>query len=700
MSAVRILVLLVLTGAAALAQAATRHAVLVGVSEYDRLPPYLHLRGPKNDVALMREVLAARGFEPARIALLADGLAGAQRPTRDNILAALDALEPARGDVVFLYFAGHGSQQPAADTAGAAHEPDGLDEIFLPADIGRWDRQIGAVENAIRDDEIGARIVSLRNRGAFVWAVFDSCHSGTMTRALPLPDERERNVDAQDALGVPASGRPAPPARDDDWFDGRAGADLAADAGGFAGFYASQSGETTPEMRLPADRADAPHHGLFTYHLARALASAATVSYRHAGQRILQDYAAWQRLRPTPLYEGTDLDAPLFAARAAGGPPHWPVRVRDEGLQIDAGRLHDVVDDAVVALVASPADGDAAVLGYARVTDSALARAQLRPVRHAGVAKPRLDRLPATVFARLVETPVSVAVRVAAPPRAPGAEYAAYEQIARRAAARSSEIAWVAASAPADVRLALRDGHLWLLPPSGEWRLRDDAGIGVALDGDPDAAAAELAAVLARMGRVIRLTRLNQFATGTAVDFELTLGVREAGGALRALPADAVPALDHGQRLALQLANRGARPVDVTVLHVDSRYGLSVVYPLDVGNRIEPQGTDWVEAQIDATETTGLEQLLVIAVAAEPNAAPADFGFLAQPRLDDATERRAGNGFAELVRNVAAGEGRRGWSFGRARARDLERSLVLLRAWTVRAGRAPKLPNEEARDET
>ena len=56
---------------------------------------------------------------------------------------------------------------------------------FLQRHAGRWNGSAGGVENAIVDDEFGAAIDALRAKGAFVWVVFDACHSGTMDRGAP-----------------------------------------------------------------------------------------------------------------------------------------------------------------------------------------------------------------------------------------------------------------------------------------------------------------------------------------------------------------------------------------------------------------------------------------------------------------------------------------------------------------------------------
>jgi len=71
------------------------------------------------------------------------------------------------------------------------------------------------------------------------------------------------------------------------------------------------------------------------------------------------------------------------------------------------------------------------------------------------------------------------------------------------------------------------------------------------------------------------------------------------------------------------------------VLFVDSHFGISSVFPsLGETNRIQAHTTqtDVIDADINA-KTTGLEQLISIAVVAPRQSLPADFNFLAQPGL-------------------------------------------------------------------
>ena len=83
--------------------------------------------------------------------------------------------------------------------------PTALTKYSWRRDIGRWDGEAGQVPNAITDNELGAAIGRIRAKGAFVWAVFDNCHSGTITRgnAGKLPGERSRQIKPE-GLGIPA----------------------------------------------------------------------------------------------------------------------------------------------------------------------------------------------------------------------------------------------------------------------------------------------------------------------------------------------------------------------------------------------------------------------------------------------------------------------------------------------------------------
>src|SRR5271157_695851 len=130
-----------------------RHALLVAVTYYENLPESRHLRGPANDVLLIRKLLLDKlGFSPDQVVVLSEQ-EGKDRgkdylPTKKNIERQFKRLaEVAKaGDQVMICMGGHGSQQPEQPNSPDP-EPDGLDETFLPRDVGKWDSANGTVKN-------------------------------------------------------------------------------------------------------------------------------------------------------------------------------------------------------------------------------------------------------------------------------------------------------------------------------------------------------------------------------------------------------------------------------------------------------------------------------------------------------------------------------------------------------------------------
>jgi hypothetical protein len=161
---------------------AKRRALIIGINQYVTegvqpvprgSPPdsrhWRSLSGAVNDAIRMQEVLLGRfGFDRKSIRVLLD-----QEAERDAILGAIDDLvaTSARGDVVLIYFAGHGSR--VRNTL--SRERDRLDESIIPADAATGARDI-------RDKELRDRFNRLVDSGVVLTAIFDSCHSGSIAR--------------------------------------------------------------------------------------------------------------------------------------------------------------------------------------------------------------------------------------------------------------------------------------------------------------------------------------------------------------------------------------------------------------------------------------------------------------------------------------------------------------------------------------
>merc|ERR1712113_347055 len=118
---------------------------------------------------LMSQLLVTRfGFSKESIVVLSElQTLSEQKPNRDNIEREfLNLSKKASTDSqVFILICGHGSQQPDLDNNNETDpEPDGFDEIFLPADVGKWDGSKQEIENAISDDELQLWITRIRDK--------------------------------------------------------------------------------------------------------------------------------------------------------------------------------------------------------------------------------------------------------------------------------------------------------------------------------------------------------------------------------------------------------------------------------------------------------------------------------------------------------------------------------------------------------
>lgn len=166
-------------------------AVLIGIDDYtaSRLPKigvpapdrdWPDLAGTVNDTAAMSELLVLlHHFDVREIVTLND-----QSATRSAILAAAKtlAMTAAKDDIIFFFYAGHGSQVKNSQS----DEPDKLDESIIPADSRR-----GADD--IRDKELRRIFNAILDRGAHLTVMIDACHSGSGARGL-LTRARRRGI--------------------------------------------------------------------------------------------------------------------------------------------------------------------------------------------------------------------------------------------------------------------------------------------------------------------------------------------------------------------------------------------------------------------------------------------------------------------------------------------------------------------------
>lgn len=699
---------------------AENHALLVGVADYPSLEKNQQLRGPTHDILMMRDVLQNQGFKPERIQILADGVPKAGVPTHKNIIAALDKLakNAKPGDYIYLHFAGHGSQQPTR-RGKIPPEPDGLDEIFLPQDIGKWNGAIGNVDNALVDSEMNQAITRMRSKGSFVWAVFDSCHSGTMTRGAPSDDIRFRNV-GPDSLGIPkeallAAISNAPKTRGE--APSKSGTLGTAQNnkpghGGFVAFYAAQTTETTPEMGLPFTD-EIQHriqHGLFSHSIAETLEQYKGITYKQLGQQVLNRYAALGMTSPTPLFEGGDtLDAPVFGTEAQAGMRQWPLKIDRTELSISAGNLQQFSEGAIFAVVPSPTSTDKEILAYVRVKKISPLASIVEPIAHADKPAIAMKDLKAGQYVRLVYPNLRFSLSVALPeiwkPESCKPEKCIKESDVQKQARQliadirakpqdaGIHIKWVEPGKPADLRLMLAKDKLWLLPPDGLW-VEEGAGKSYSIDlltnkkDELRKKIAESFNTIAKARNLLKLaTTIGPAITAKGLEVKGTV-IKRDGGAHIPLDTSILPELRDGDTIKLVFHNKGRAMIDVTALYLDSEYGIKALYP-DPGrlNRIEVGAEDSVEIEINA-DTTGTEQLILIAVEAQPLTMTTDFSFLAQPKLERTREvgKRGGaeQGLVDLFAEAGFGfEGTEGTARGGDAKTPIRNADVRVFNWRV-----------------
>tara|TARA_Y100000815_G_scaffold232876_2_gene223800 strand:+ start:20095 stop:22212 length:2118 start_codon:yes stop_codon:yes gene_type:complete len=647
------------------ALAQNNYALVVAVSKYDNLDETLWLAGPVNDAKLVHEYLldgAPIDFTEDRITLLADGIDGATAPTNAHIHEAFAALaekaEP--GDFVFLHFSGHGSQSPARVEG---QEQDGLDELFLPSDISNWDMSTGTIPNALVDDDLGQMINRIIDKGANVWAVFDSCHSGTVTRAGPSGDpldiEKSRKLGPA-TLGIPEdvmdavepvrtrSGSPAPEAATIE-TSGKG-------EGQFVYFYAAQTNQTTPEMRLPQGDPDRVSHGLFTFTLFEALSQNPALTYRQLGEEILRRYTAGYRVQPTPLFEGA-LDNPVFGADIGHGGrvQQWPVKQESGKRVFSGGRLHGLSVGDELSLLPGPAASDDEKMATIRVTSTDDFQSEFEIVDGGFVM------IEPGFYARKAADEMSFGVTVAMPdPKTISDDQReAVQSVMEGLQAADREglrLELVPAEDRADIYLQVANGSLWLVPAGAE-RIEEGTDKTISISyttRDSSETVNILAESLARIARVANLLKLGDSFSSSDGGLNVTYYIQSAAtGERTPVAPPAIPRLEPGDEMYLEAKNTSNRPLDLNILYVGVSYSIDFMY----NGRINP-GETLRDGLLEIIEGEyGRERLISIVTPAEPQTALADFSWLAQPAIG--RTRAAGasrGGFQDMLAEAGFGE--------------------------------------------
>ena len=686
------------TGSTAEGRAGQKHALLVGCTEYPRIREHLSqeqyeqkilLQGPANDVEIIRSLLIEQfGFPVESIRRLVGWDPGdaSRRPTRTNIEKAFSELaqEAQPGDEVVIFMSGHGSYQPAPP---GSDELDDRDEVFLPADAGyAVGDERTPFTNAIVDDEVRLWVQRIVDKDAFVWITFDSCHSGTMARSAASSRRRYRYLDPRLSGRSESASSRAVGTRNTRFTRESSPGLTPTGKKGLVALYATLLYQTAPEEPLPltASPSETRVHGVLSYTLTQILRRARSpLTYRELMEKLVGSYRAGSPLWPTPFAEG-DLDREVL------GIHDWPGRSL---LQLDAGRepwkvtggaLMGLTSDSVLA-VHPPlgSENPARLLGHLRVEGVSATSATVESIAYGGLQA--VGSLPDQARCRLVYQDLGdlrmkllVQTTSTEEPSSPAAET---EWLTHPAAKLPREVA------PKLDQLKVAAGRFFQLVDdleAAEWVIRfgrEQRTWLLPVDAAPEPEpgrlqlgpyqssqagwTAEPTRWLRRIYRWQNLTRLagsppviyqDLRSTGLQVEFLKCRNSRDR----QCSPAAAGENLEVGQQVAVRLKNGGRTDLDVTLLFLDSRFGILPVFPRDgVSNRVGFDDPEPIFLPLGplSDDSLGGEYILVLALPGLPDQPPVSFDWLAQTTLPRSRAVSAGSPLHRLLSRAAFAEG-------------------------------------------
>jgi hypothetical protein len=524
--------ILALTGLSSAADAKTR-MLLVGVADYNDQSGIRDLLGPRNDVSIMWRLFKSRGVDPKDMIVLSDGIpAGAGypvlngAPTIGNIRTAFDkiASESGHDDDFIFYYSGHGTREPDNDPeAEIEPEADGYDQVLLPSDTGAFDPTGGTIKNSLVDDELGRKLDAIRAKGTFVWAIIDSCNSGTVTRG----DSVTRSIDPA-SLGVPE--KTATPGTATSRGGTRKGLIVARNENDLVGFYAVDAFDEAIER--PFAGYDLPmvgdgktqRMGVFTNALHHALSQGTARTFDDLAREISTDLTTDRSggRVPQPVFDGA-LDRAIPGSSRTGA-QLTAAQLADDVITIPKGVLHGFEQGSRIALYV-PGQSEKPI-GKAEITSAAAASSQAGNI----VWEPGTAQVPnGRVDVKVTEPAVTFRFVVSPPPKDDLTDASESDTVTKAvdmAFGRDSGSAdiGIALGEPGnpdgDVLLRVRKDRLWIMRPDRP--LDMTAGSfgetpSLPIEGDPKALAEKVKQAVWSLSRAEKLVRFAS-SVGSSVD--------------------------------------------------------------------------------------------------------------------------------------------------------------------------------------
>ncbi|HWS99940.1 MAG TPA: caspase family protein [Pyrinomonadaceae bacterium] len=593
-----------------------KRALLVGINEYPNLPDYSQLRGCVNDVQVMSNLLETLfGFTAENITVLVN-----EQATEKGIREAMEKLaaDCAEGDIIVFHYSGHGSQM-----AARGDKPRGYDESIMPYDSGRMNpvfpKQVEPRD--IRDTQIQEWLSRLTRKTPYITLIFDSCHSGSITRLVgdseeegtrlrwippdPLPPRSPRPT------GSPEGHEPALETGASGWLPLNDKYVLLAACAAEQGAY-----ELDHETDGKAQR-----NGAFTFFLAQEISLA-------ADQNACTYMDIWERValkvnnrfkKQTPQIEGTR-NRQIFSVQDFVPMPYLLVQERQGSeVQLNGGAVHGLTVGSHWEIY------PAGTKKISETKEERQGRVEITTVSPVSARARVLEEnssQPITPNARAVEVlhadhETLMPVRFAPPP--PGYEGAVAEMRQALSGSRLLKITDSAAEARVEVRVVVP--HATAKPgdisPQGQasaeavWNVVDRSETplmsqrAVAAPESKHSIKENLETIW-RYNKVLEL-RNDQSTLKGKVEFDLLK--KGADGTWRTVAqGDEEAVYRHGEPIAFRVANRSEKPVYASVLDFGLSKQIDVLYPSASASEeisVKRSGGDSTQTQLGGVLSVG-----------------------------------------------------------------------------------------------
>ncbi|MBK6938882.1 MAG: caspase family protein [Planctomycetes bacterium] len=341
-----------------------KFALLIGVDAYPAAildQDFKQIYGATRDVAAMSELLRTRfAFDPIIELKNEDATLGRVIRAFTTDLGA----NVRRGDVVFVFFAGHGSTVPDMATHAAGSESAQADNTLVLFD-SRSSKHHG--DRDLTDDMLHSLVAPLLARGAHVFVATDACHSAGVMRGAEARTDLPVRLAPKGSAGVGESSLPNEWPPDVKFIDDEVAPSQSAQSGTYVHIAACEKEQLAQEWYFEVENPSTAR-GAFTCWLQYALehADSATTTYQDVFAAV-RWYRPWFHLDlpQTPTADGS-LSRLLFDGAYVERPGRYVSRrVTDDRLEIGVGSLSGVEIGTVFRVL----DGTGAILGEVTVDE-------------------------------------------------------------------------------------------------------------------------------------------------------------------------------------------------------------------------------------------------------------------------------------------------------------------------------------------